>query len=115
MADSITVRKAYTTQYCSPSQYVASCPLTPYASTYREPLCVIGLAAAEKGLQGVVGRNGETGGVDQELAGNVKEDEEEVEGADAEDYVDLGDGGLLFERVELGVLGELPIAGRQSW
>lgn len=83
------------------------------ASTYRKPLGIIGLAAAEECFEGVVGRDSETGGVDQELAGDVKEDEEEVEGADAENDIDLGDGGGLLELVELRVLGELPFARGQ--
>ena len=68
---------------------------------------VIGLGGGEEGVEGVVGGQGEAGGVDQELAGNVKEDEEEVEGAESEDYVDLWDAGLLLEVVESWVFREL--------
>ena len=76
--------------------------------TYGEPLCVIGLSAAEQGLEGVVGWDREPGRVHQKLAGNVKEDEEEVKGAESEDDVDFGDAGLLLEVVEGWVLGQRP-------
>lgn len=72
-----------------------------------EPLCVVGLAAGEESLEGVVGWESETGSVYQELAGDVKEDEEEVKGTDAEDDIDLWDGGLLLELVEDWVLAQL--------
>ena len=75
--------------------------------TYGQPLGVIALAGGEEGLEGVEGRDDEAGGVDEELAGDVEEDEEEVEGAEAEDDVDLGDVGLLLELLQLGVLGQL--------
>lgn len=71
-------------------------------------MCVISLAAGEQGLERVVGWEGKAGGVDEELAGDVEEDEEEVESAETEDDVDLGDAGLLLEVVEGWVLGELP-------
>jgi hypothetical protein len=76
--------------------------------TYGEPLRIIRLAGREDGLHGPVGREHEASGVDEELAGDVEEDEEEVEGAETEHDVDLGDGGLRFEVVERWVLGELP-------
>lgn len=75
--------------------------------TYCEPLAIIGLTTGEEGAQRVVGWDGKAGSVDQELAGNVKEDEEEVQGAEAECDVDLGDAGLLLEVVEDGVFAEL--------
>lgn len=75
--------------------------------TYCEPLAIIGLATGEEGAERVVGWDGKAGSVDQELAGNVKEDEEEVQGAEAECDVDLGDAGLLLEVVEDGVFAEL--------
>lgn len=71
-------------------------------------MCVISLAAGEQGLERVVGWEGKAGSVDEELAGDVEEDEEEVESAETEDDVDLGDAGLLLEVVEGWVLGELP-------
>ena len=75
---------------------------------YGEPLGIIRLADGEDGLHGPVGREHEAGGVDEELAGDVEEDEEEVEGSETQDDVDLGHAGLRFEVVERWVLGELP-------
>lgn len=75
---------------------------------YGEPLRIIGLADGEDGLQGPVGREREASGVDEELAGDVEEDEEEVERCQAQDDVDFGDGGLRLKVVERWVLGELP-------
>lgn len=63
-------------------------------------MAVVGLAAGEEGLEGVVGWDSKAGGVDQELASNVKEDEEEVERADSKDNVDLGHAGLRLEVVQ---------------
>jgi hypothetical protein len=81
----------------------------PYSkNAYREPLGVISLAHGEDGLHRPVGGQHKASGVHEELAGNVEEDEEEVEGGEAEDDIDLGDGGLLLELLELRVLGQLP-------
>jgi hypothetical protein len=73
----------------------------------RTYLSVIDLASGEQGVQGVVAGDDESSNVDKELASNVEEDEEEVEAGKTEDSVGLGDGGLLLEVVEGGVLGEL--------
>jgi hypothetical protein len=78
-----------------------SCP------TYGQPLGVITLLRSEESLEGVVGRDDEAGGVDKELSSNVEEDKEEVEGAEAENDVDLGDVGLLLKLLQLRVLGQL--------
>lgn len=89
---------------------VVSCSFHPFVllpCTYCEPLAIIGLATGEEGAERVVGWDGKAGSVDQELAGNVKEDEEEVQGAEAKCDVDLGDAGLLLEVVEDGVFAEL--------
>jgi hypothetical protein len=75
---------------------------------YGEPLRVVGLADGEDSLQGPIGREGEASSVDEELAGDVEEDEEEVEGSQAQDDVDFRDGGLRLKVVERWVLGELP-------
>ena len=72
---------------------------------------VIGLARGEEGLERVVAGDEEAGKVDEELASDVEEDEEEVEGAETEDDVDLGDGALLLKVVEGRVLGQLEIVG----
>ena len=70
-------------------------------------LCVINLAGAEQGVQRVVAGDDEASNVDKELASNVEEDEEEVEAGETENSIDLGDGGLLLEVVEGGVLAKL--------
>jgi hypothetical protein len=70
-------------------------------------LRVVNLAGAEESVQRVVAGNDETGNVDKEFAGDVEKDEEEGEAGEAEESVDLGDGRLLFEVVEGGVLGQL--------
>lgn len=58
-------------------------------------------------MEGVVTGNQETGKVDEELASNVKEDQEEVDSDKAEDDIDLGDIGLTLKVGKDGVLGEL--------
>lgn len=68
---------------------------------------VIGLGLGEESLERVVTRDDEASKVDEELASNVEEDEEEVEGTETEDDVDLGDGALLLKVVEGRVLGQL--------
>ena len=75
-------------------------------------LSVIRLARSEQGLQRVVSREDEAGGVDEELAGNVEENEQEVEGTQAEHNVDFGNGGLGLEVIEDLVLRQL--SGRVS-
>jgi len=73
----------------------------------RQPLSIIDLAGAEQGRQRVITRNDEAGDVDEESASNVEEDQEEVEGSETKDDVDLGNRGLLLEVVEGGVFGQL--------
>jgi hypothetical protein len=68
---------------------------------------VIGLALREESLERVVAGDEEASKVDEELSSNVEEDEEEVEGTETEDDVDLGDGALLLKVVEGRVLGQL--------
>jgi hypothetical protein len=70
-------------------------------------LGVIRSTRREEGLQGVVAGKEETGKVDEELASNVEEDQEEVNSDEAKDHVDLGNTGLTLKVVEDRVLGEL--------
>jgi hypothetical protein len=93
------------TQYCrqSVSKLWAQRMLDP---THGQPLGVIGLVGGEEGVERVVGRDNEAGGVDEELSSNVEEDQEEVQGTEAEDDVDLGDIGLLLKLLQLRVLGQ---------
>jgi len=65
----------------------------------REPLCIVRFADSEKSFQRIVARNHEPGNVSEELASNVKEDEEEVRRDQAEEGIDLGDRGLPFQVV----------------
>ena len=75
--------------------------------TTRTHLCVIDLAGAEQGGQRVVSGDGESSNINEEGAGDVEEDEEEVKTGEAEDGVDLGHRGLLLEIVEGGVFRQL--------
>jgi hypothetical protein len=79
----------------------------------RQPLGVIDFAGAEQGAQRVIAGNDETGNVDEEGAGNVEEDEEEVQACETKDGVDLGHRRLLFEVVEGGVFRQLLVELRQ--
>ena len=92
------------TQYCwrivlanASSPHVLNACSWCSCATYGQPLGVITLLRSEESLEGVVGRDDEAGGVDEELSSNVEEDKEEVEGAEAEHDVDLGDVGLLLK------------------
>lgn len=71
---------------------------------------VVHLGCGEQSLQRVVARDDEAGDVGQELAAEVEDDEEEVQGDKTNDGVDLGDRGLLLEVVESRVLGELRLS-----
>lgn len=75
-------------------------------------LSVIHFAGAEQSRQRVVTGNDEAGDVDEEGATNVEEDQEEVEGSETQDDVDLGDRGLLLKVVEGGVFGQLAVKTR---
>jgi len=74
-----------------------------------KPLGIVDGVGGEEGVQGVVRRNGKADSIDEELGGNVEEDEEEVKSAEAEDNIDLGNRGLLLKVVEHLVLCELLI------
>jgi hypothetical protein len=115
MALSKTVRKAKVTQYYEDvlatfafARCCGVCAATPESGvTYSQPLSVVDLARREESVQGVVTGDDEAGNVDKELASDVEEDKEEVKASETEDGVDLGDGSLLLEVVEGGVLGQL--------
>lgn len=72
--------------------------------SYLSVICGTG---SKQRVERVVSGNQETGKVNQELAGNVKENEEKVDSDDTQDGVDLGDWGLSLKVVEKRVLGEL--------
>jgi hypothetical protein len=67
-------------------------------------LSIVSLAGAEQSFQRVISRNDEAGEVDEELASDVEEDEEEVQGEKAEDDIDFGNRRLALEVVEGRVL-----------
>jgi len=73
----------------------------------RQPLSVIARFCGEQSLERVVGGDRKADGVDEEVGGDVEEDQEEVEGSKAKDDVDLGHIGLPLKVVEGRVLGEL--------
>lgn len=75
-------------------------------STY---LSVIGSTGSKQGMKRVVAWDEETSKVDQELASDVEEDEEEVDANETQDDIDLRDGGLSLQVVQRGILGELII------
>lgn len=75
------------------------------AVTNRKPLSVVGLADREQCFQGIVARNHESGDVRKKLTSDVEEDEEEVECAQSEEGVNLGNRSLLLEVVQGWVLG----------
>jgi hypothetical protein len=62
---------------------------------------------AEESTERVVAGNDETSQVGQKLASEVEDNEEEVESADTDGGIGLGNTSLLLEVVEGGVLGEL--------
>lgn len=70
-------------------------------------MSVVVLAFTEEGSKGVVARNNEASKVGEKLPTKVEDDEEEVEGDNANNGVGLGNTSLLLEVDEGGVLGEL--------
>ena len=61
----------------------------------------------EESTKRVVARDDETSQVGQKLASEVENNEEEVESAETDGGIGLGNTSLLLEVVEGGVLGEL--------
>lgn len=99
--------QAHTVNHCSDQKTVShDCPVL---SIKREKthLSIICLARGEQGIERVVARNQETGKVDEELASNVEENQEGVDSDQAEDDIDLRNGGLALQIVEDRVLREL--------
>lgn len=70
-------------------------------------LGVIRGARSEEGLERVVTGEEETGEVNEELASDVEENEEEVDADKTQDDIDLGDAGLALQVVQNRVLGKL--------
>ena len=74
-------------------------------------MSIICLAGTEQGVQRIVAGNDKARKVHEELASNVEEDEEEVEGQEAEENVDFGNAGLLFEVLGRRILAKLLVDG----
>lgn len=70
-------------------------------------MSVVFLAVSEEGSKRVVAGNHEASKVGKKLTTKVEDDEEEVEGNNANDGVGLGNTSLLLEVDEGGVLGQL--------
>lgn len=68
-------------------------------------LSIINFASAEKRVQGVVAGNDEPSEVHEEFAGDVEEDEEEIDPNKAKEGIDLRYGCLLLEIVQGGIFG----------
>lgn len=82
--------------------------------TYSKPLVVICWRSREKCIERVVCWQCEASGVYEEFSGDIEEDEEEVECAEPEDYVDFGDAGLLLKVIESWVFRQFPLQQRVS-
>jgi len=74
-----------------------------------QPLRIIGFACGEERLKRIVSRNDEPSKIHEEFASDIEKDQEEVEANEAEEGIDLGDGGLLLEVIEGRVFGQLLI------
>jgi hypothetical protein len=70
-------------------------------------LSIICLARAEESFHRIVTWDEEAGKVHEELASNVEEDQEHIDGSESKKDVDLRDVRLLLEVVESRVLGQL--------
>jgi len=75
----------------------------------RQPLSIIGTPSRKQCMKGIVGRKDKADGIDEELGGNVEEDQEEIHGTKAKDDIDLLDTGLLLEFIERAIFTELLI------
>jgi hypothetical protein len=70
-------------------------------------LSIIGASRSKESLEGVESGHGECDEVDEEFASNVEEYEEEVDADQAQEGIDLGNGGLSLKIVEERELGKL--------
>jgi hypothetical protein len=72
--------------------------------TYLSIICGAG---DEERMEGVIAWDNEAGDVDEELAGDVEEDQEEIGADQPEKGVGFGDGGLSLQLIKDGVFGKL--------
>ncbi len=77
--------------------------------TYGQPLRVVLLVVGEESSEGVISGDDEASEVGEELATEVKDDEEEVKSANTDDGIRLGNTGLSLQVVERGILGQLSL------
>ena len=68
-------------------------------------LSVVCFTCTKQRLQRIVSWNQESSKVDEELSGDVEEDEKEVHPEESKEGVDLRDGGLLLKIVEYLIFG----------
>lgn len=87
--------------------FMSADPVTAQKDKKKTHLSVIPSTRREQGVDRVVTGDKETSEVDEELASDVKEDEEEVDADKTQDRIHLGDVGLALQVVKDGVLGEL--------
>lgn len=71
----------------------------------RTYLSIIGLPHTEQGVQRVISRDNEPRKIHEELACDVEEYKEDVDGGNTKEDVNLGNGRLLLEIVECRILG----------
>lgn len=79
--------------------------------TYSQPLRVVILVIGEESIQRIVARQDKASKVCEELATEVEDDEEKVQGGQADDCVRLGNTSALLKVVQGGVLGQLEVPG----
>ena len=70
-------------------------------------LGIIHFARSEQCIQRVIARNQKAGKVDQKSAGDVEENQKEIDSDKSEKSINLGYGSLLFKVVENRIFGEL--------
>lgn len=112
MACKHTVNHCIITRTSQPTSSLKRNPLrisypTRAKNNQKTHLSVIGSTRREQCLERVVTRDEETSKVNQELAGDVEEDQEEVDTDQTQDRIHLGDVGLALQVAQDGVLGKL--------
>lgn len=100
----MTVKKENTTQYCknklANAGQVHTLPSSlPSWQTHSQPLRVVILVIGEESIQRIVAGDDKASKVGEELATEVEDDEEKVQGGQAHDSVGLGDTGALLNVV----------------
>ena len=76
-------------------------------SRERTNLSIVGFAGGKQSLKRVVARDNEAGNIDEEGTAKIEDDEEQVDGAKAEDSIDFGNRGLPLKVGEAWIFGQL--------